>query len=458
MIASCVQSFTGEKALYLTGTLGLQNQLVRDFSSMGLVDVRGMSHYPCRELDMLQDCAQGPCLDGHRCIYLTGGCRYFDAVKDAGKADYTSTNYAFYFTQKDRGVGKRDLLICDEAHAIPEELSSFLRVEFHDSEINYPHQDLEIPQWVSWASSQGDIIERRMDRMPPGQARRRVKDLLGRLRRLATARTDWVVERTDRGVAFEPLWPAPYAEEWLWRGAKSVLLMSATIRPQHLEYMGLNPEDYEFIEFPSPFPVANRPIIQIGDCPRINRHTKEDDYEVWLRRMDQIISRRLDRKGIIHTVSYARAKYVLENSEHRKMMLVHTSRDTRAVVEKFKSSTEPLILVSPSVSTGWDFPGDTAAYQIIAKIPYPDTRSPVMRMRQELDEKYGGNVAAAEMVQMAGRIIRGPEDKGETFIVDGSFAGKGGWFFRAHLDNFPKWWRQAFRVEETIPAPINLTS
>lgn len=457
LIGVCLHSWLGGRGLYLTGTKGLQDQLRRDFGSMGLTDVRGMANYGCRELDMREDCSQGPCLDGHRCIYLNSGCHYFEAVRDAKTAGLASTNYAFHFTKKaGNELGHRDLLICDEAHAIPEELAGYLRVDLHDSEIAYPHVDQDMEAWAGWALERAGLLERRLESMPAGYGKRRLRDLLARLRRLGGATQDWVVERTDRGVGFEPLWPAPYCEEWLWRGAKKVVLMSATIRPQTLEYMGLKDGDYEFIEFPSPFPRENRPIIQIADCPRINFRATDEDMELWLLRADQIIGAREDRKGIFHTVSYARAKYVLENSQWAERMVFHTSRDTRAVVEKFKESREPLVLVSPSVGTGWDFPGDAASFQIIGKIPYPDTRSPVMKMRTELDDRYSSAVAAQEMVQMAGRIIRGPEDRGETFIIDGNFAGRQGWFFRRNLDSFPRWWRQAFRVEETIPRPLDL--
>ena len=41
----------------------------------------------------------------------------------------------------------------------------------------------------------------------------------------------------------------------------------------------------------------------------------EADIDLWVKRHDDVISARLDRKGLIHTTSYSRAKLLRERSK-----------------------------------------------------------------------------------------------------------------------------------------------
>ncbi len=447
LIAVGLHLLTRDPALYLTATKGLQDQIHHDFHRIGLRDVRGMSNYPCREREGIVQCDRGPCLEGFRCMYVGGGCEYFDAVAAGVESQLTSTNYAFHFTH-DKGLGTKSLLVCDEAHSIPEELSSFLRVELHEAEINLPRADMDIAGWSGWAQTVGKILAARLEATPAGYGKKQLKGLIGRVDRLATASGDWVVERVERGMAFEPVWPGPYAEQHLWRGASKVLLLSATLRPQTLQYLGIAPDDYEFHEYPSPFPKEDRRITYVPTV-RLTHRVTHDEMLTWVNRIDQIIEGRLDRKGIVHTTSYARAKFLVENSRWSDLLLMHTTRTTRDVVRQFKDAEAPAVLVSPSVTTGWDFPMTDCEYQIIGKIPFPDTRPAVMRARVEQDPNYAGFVAATDIVQATGRGIRGPGDRCETFIVDDAAA----WFIYRFRDAFPRWWREAYGKESVIPDP-----
>lgn len=106
---------------------------------------------------------------------------------------------------------------------------------------------------------------------------------------------------------------------------------------------------------------------------------------IWLSRIDQIISSRLACKGIIHSVSYQKATQIYYNSQYRDIMLLgEKGGNTPSLVARFKKATAPTILVSPAVSTGFDFPYDQCSYQILCKVPFPDLRG-----RQTKNEKTG---------------------------------------------------------------------
>ena len=68
-------------------------------------------------------------------------------------------------------------------------------------------------------------------------------------------------------------------------------------------------------------------------------------------RLDQIIGKRLDRKGIVHTVSYARRDWVLKWSKYSRLLWTHAPDNTEKIVEQFKRAAPPAVLVSPSLST-----------------------------------------------------------------------------------------------------------
>ena len=443
-----------QPALYLTSTRGLQDQVRFDFAPMGVVDVRGMQNYPCKELHNLHGCDRGPCTEGYRCPLIAQGCSYFDAVGEAARSRLTSTNYSFLFAHPgDDTLGPRPTVVLDEAHGVPDELSAALRVTLDEPELDLPRADRNLQWWVEWAKRAFDAHKKRLEAMGPGKEKRRLKDIVRRLARLAdidVPNEEWVVERTIRGWAWEPLWPAPYAEEMLWRGADRALLMSATIRPATLRYLGLNPEDYTWVEVPSPYPVRNRPIYWWPIGVRLKHSTPEWELDRWVASQDRIIEGRLDRKGLIHTVSYDRAMRLKERSEWKDIMLIHNSKNTAQVVKEFKAMEPPAVLVSPSLTTGYDFPYDTCEYQILSKVPFPNfADSEVGKARRKADDNYYLYLTATAITQAAGRIVRGPEDRGETFLVDDQF----GWVTFGNRGLYPEWFMNALMKVTGIPDP-----
>ena len=212
----------------------------------------------------------------------------------------------------------------------------------------------------------------------------------------------------------------------------------------------MEPDQYEFMEYPSTFEKERRPVYRIPTV-RLNKDTDEEGYRTWLTRIDQIIRDRLGRKGVIHTVSYKRAQLVMEKSEYRKYMMIHNSKNTRAVVEAFRKSDPPAILVSPVMDTGWDFIGPQARWMIVGKLPWPDTRAAVMRARKEKDPEYMAYLTMQGLVQMSGRGMRSEDDWCEVFVIDDSL----GWFMKGHGEFAPQWFREAIKWVNVIPEPLN---
>jgi Rad3-related DNA helicase len=478
------------RAAILTSSRGLQTQLHGDFHDTGLVDVRGMGNYTCRALAdgwVFPDessayfdhhpqgdpmCDLGPCLDGKACPYrgsripsddptpqdYSEGCLYFDAVAEAARAQVVSSNYAFWFTRRlsrQQSLGQRDILVLDEAHGAADELASFLQIDIRTWEVEsvagtkWPKGETEMEGWRVWASGALDKVLS-MDAPVSLRRRRERRELILKLGRLKTSGGgEWIAERYERGWKFEPLWPGPYVENWLFQGIDKVILSSATIRPKALEYLGLLPESYQFIEAPSPFPVERRPIIHIPTLKMHHANTEDQLIAFWVSTIDAIIKGRQDRKGIVHTVSYERAKFLYKHSRFQEYLILHEPGGTASAVSRFKDATAPKILVSPAIDTGYDFLYDAAEYNIIGKVAFPDTRSPIMRARAAVDKDYPKYIAATKLVQASGRTTRATDDASETFILDDQIQ----WFVRRHADFFPRSWMEAYRQEPMIPPP-----
>jgi Rad3-related DNA helicase len=174
---------------------------------------------------------------------------------------------------------------------------------------------------------------------------------------------------------------------------------------------------------------------------------------LWVNKIDQIIDRRLDRKGIIHTVSYARVDLIKQWSRHRDIMMTHQTATTRDVVADFKRARAPAVLVSPSMATGWDFPYDECNYQIIGKVPFPDSRDKVLQARTKIDPVYSYYITMQSLVQASGRGMRAEDDICETIVVDDHIS----WFIgKWGATLAPAWFRQAYKISRTIPEAVKL--
>jgi len=403
------------------------------------------------------------------------------AVGTAKRSEIVVANYDYWMSinkhATDQPVGQFDLLILDEAHDAPNKLAEFVSISLGKEELrellrcDLPPLDAGLEYWAHWAKEKVVVCENyykelRASKNGDVKTIRKLRDLASKLADLGSATrwkrsdpsepnvwfpgaaTDWVAEEYPWGATFAPVWAHGYAERFLFSSIPKVVLTSATIVPQTLSYLGLSPEDFEFNERPSTFPVARRPIYVVN-APSVRYGMSRGEEMVWMNKIDMILSTRLDRKTIIHAVSYDRARFIYENSRHARHMVIHTSRTTAAEVERFRRMAAPAILVSPAVKTGWDFPYDQCDVQIIAKVPFVPMQSAVVKARHKSDKSYVDYLAIMDLIQSAGRGMRAADDHCETFIIDGNI--KRLLFVRKTL--FPKWFRAAIKRVDTVPDP-----
>ena len=280
----------------------------------------------------------------------------------------------------------------------------------------------------------------------------RVRTLVRKLALVLSARGEWVWQDTRSGVAFTPVWPGLYSH-LVFGNSDRVLVMSATLTPKTVDLLGIPEDDRLWIEMPSAFPAYRTPIQHVKTI-RVDYRATDVDMRAWVNRIDQIIDRRLDRKGLILPVSYDRGDFIYRNSRHRDKIIIHGPREVTAAVEKWRRSPAPSVLISPSVNRGYDFPGDECRYIVIGKIPFMDGRDPVAKARNESDPEYAGYQTMQTLVQEAGRGTRSPEDWAEILIIDNHIS----WFLNKNSKFAPTFFKERLKRQgDVIPEPPPLT-
>lgn len=465
----------GGRGVALTSTKGLQDQIVEDFGSLGVWDVRGQRNYACRAMQKEGEWAhlymgsgvptvdEGPCHAGVQCTLKEAGCDYYDSIRIGTQARILSTNYAAWLAQRRyaQGLGKADILVCDEAHQALDELSDSLTITVDKWLLGAVGLESVPPQgsisdWKQWAAYHAHRLKSKLEGMSKPIS---PSDLKYRKRCKAAARVlqqvadmgvgEWVEDHTADSWVFACVQPAKYAEAMLWQGAKKVVLTSATLTPKTLTLLGIPLADAVLWECPSRFAVERRPVIHIPTC-QVDMKMKPGHWDMWCARIDQVVSQRPAVKGIIHTVSYKRRDTLLARSKHAERFVTHESKTLLPQVQYFKKHPGDLWLVSPSIMTGWDFPGAQCRVQIIAKLPFPDTRSKVLKARCEIDPDYMPYLTMQAFMQAVGRGMRSEQDWCETIVVDDHVK----WFIWKYRKLAPHYFLQSFRTSLTLPKPL----
>ena len=294
----------GLRCCVLTSTKALQDQLLKDFKSIGMVDIRGRANYEC--------CLGGgyTCDEGRhaRCPrQKSNKCPSRYAYTAACNAQLVTSNYSYWIYQHlyGEGLGHFDLLVCDEAHDAPEQVCSAVAVTLTTKEIygrlrsQFPKTRDDMGEWARWSHPLIREAEEGLDDAqgyasaepnPPKKLIREVadwKNLIGKLKTVASAKGDWAIQDHKYGVSVTPLWASEFAEQILFRGIKTVLLTSATIRRKTLELMGVPDRESDFREYPVVFDPTRSPVFFMQTNKiRVDRNITDGQRQIWMNWID----------------------------------------------------------------------------------------------------------------------------------------------------------------------------
>lgn len=453
----------------VTHSKALQTQYMRDFESCGLVDIRGRNNYTC---DLKPDDPDFSCEDGYssRCPYKgTIACPASQAEMRAATSSLVVTNYAKWCMSKKFGQGMQHFqqVIYDECHFMPEALANAMQVVLHYREIeeglkiDFPTIGTDhVETWKEWAQQARPIA---LNAMMAAQARItgvpnpkpswikhfvHMRSLNRKLATLALCRAqDWVAEEIEEvGWQFDPIRPGRYGESALLFRLPHIVAVSATARPKTMFMSGIGKDAFTFKEFKSDFDPKRCPIYYVPTM-RVDSRAKSLDL-LWAR-LDQVVARRRDRNGIIHTVSYQRREDILQRSRFAESMVFNAKGESVSdCLDRFIEAYPGSIFVSPSVEAGYDLPYTAAEWQVLCKIPF-EPPSRIVKAREQDDPEYRAYQAMQRMVQAFGRAMRAKDDACENFIFDENLD----WFLPRYGHLAPSWFHGFYSKQEVLPQP-----
>jgi len=339
-------------------------------------------------------------------------------------------------------TGDVDLFI-DECHNLPVTLSGLVSIQMNEnyrSRYNippFPHAiggaPVMLRKAANWASA-AEAALLPLTKSSDIKLQRRAKNKRAELGEFATTArnaddAEWYVESRPGDKFFaRPVVPGPYSRLLLDPGARSTILMSATIGGESgakVLAKELAIDEYEFVSYPHIFPKENRPVYFAKNAPRMSYSSTDADYNKQIEMMADVLSRHPDEKGIIHTASWKHAERItkgLRRYGYRGRVILPRGDRVRSI-EEYKRARGEVVAVSPSWKEGLSFDDDLCRYTIIAKCPFPSFADPVVKLRAK---RKGGRgwidwQTALAVVQAAGRGVRSETDFATTYILDGNW-------------------------------------
>lgn len=431
-----------DSSYILTVTKQLQDQYLEDFSNLSLV--KGRRNFQCRR-DLDLSCDEGKCILGEdACENPNTDCDYFMQKFNALNSKTVISNYHYMFLELNY-VGdftKRELLICDEAHNIENTLMSQLKLEFAiddlkdylkfdvTDEILFELENGDYDTWLIFIQEIRSLYEKELDKIKDVNKIQILEKIsfikreIGNCNRFIENITydpySWVFDYDEdyEIIEFKPLKVDNYAKNTLLDYGEVCILMSATI----LDYkffskcLGLGEDEVYAIRRKSPFDLNRNPIKSF-DGFNLSHKTIKDNAPKTLSVVKEILDRHKNEKGIIHTVSGQCKDYLIYNLNDERL-IEHNTQNRVEQFDKFKNSSKPLVLISPSMNEGVDLPGDLCRFQIIYKLPYPDLADKQIRLRANADEDWYNYKTALSLIQTYGRGMRSEDDYCVTYFID----------------------------------------
>lgn len=465
-----------ESGIYAVHSKPLQNQIEDDFPE-GVV-LFGRDNYPCvrNAMTTAADCTASktsPCSLKSKCPYKV---RKLQAVS----SPYPVLNYSYLLTEVNY-VGKfsgRPVIVIDEADSLESTLYQFTALSLHSKALD--RYQIELPDyktvstsnglanWKAWGSETYSRLNNKLNKLARKievleesgtdeedlePYRKDFERLSGLVSKLSIFNeyldSTWLFdERDDKyGTRYEfrPLWLSPQlTEKFLWSHAAKFVLMSATFPPVEVlgKILGIPYSQIDSISVPSTFDPSRRKVIA-RPVANLTSKTMEAETPKAINQIKSILAIHSNDKGLVHTVSYKLRDEIMSIDNSR--LLTHNARDKIEILEKFRNSEFPLVLISPSSERGISLPGSDCRFIIIVKASYLSLGDKSVKQRiysSQTGQLWYTSDMALTVVQMAGRGMRSAEDYCTTYILDYQITNV--LFNRPGL--FPSWFREAIET------------
>ncbi len=455
LIAASVAGYFGS-SFVVTASKHLQDQYTKDMP--WFKPNKGMPNFACHKMmekhgiDLTETdfavqnkwtCDMGPCTvtveENKERVKKT--CKYKPKLDDVAKgkikpddclyylqkyqsliSSHSIWNYASYFQmmkyQKEKYSEylNKKVAIFDEAHRIEDQIIQFVGIDIYERNLNeckidaenYDLQDIDDVMKLSDGLSES--YARQISELEESNAFAQnpdyevVQTLENKYKKYAEARAEIYSNKQNF------ILNKPYYDE----GGK---FRSLSVKP-------LDISKVEIVDTQvSPFPIENRKV-EFTDVKRLSYSSTRDDELQVIKKIDEIMTKYGDKKGLVLTSSKSRCFEILENlsEENRKRIRICHSfnadgKTQDQIVQEHAESTNG-VLLSSSLWEGVDLKEDLSRFQIIAKAPYPMLSETRTKIKMEKYPLWYKAQAIMKLLQGFGRSIRDYGDWADTYVLD----------------------------------------
>lgn len=427
-------------AFALTITKQLQDQYGGLFNDGKTL--KGKVNYKCN-IDENYDVESAPCIFSPKLknsCWESNKCAYYNARNESVISKFSILNYSMFLSLPGH-VKRRNFIICDEASELEEELTNRYSLNIDYSKLALAGLKVKkvttdnyeaIFSWVNNIHGEvTDCMEKLMAKASNNLAKLSMGDhiklkFFRNLQRSITnvidlwSTCEFIVDKNAEKISLTPLYINTVTRDIFDYGDK-IVLMSATIsRPEFFaKTLGIDKDDYDLIDVESTFEAKKSPIYISTKTP-LNYENLKKNLPVIAEQIKQICDNHPNEKGIIHTHTSDICSYLQTKLSGKRFIFREDGMNNEKLLDFHMKSTEPTVMVSPSLGYGTDLHGDNGRFQIIVKTPYPPLSNKRIKKKFDLDKSWYVDKAINTLVQMSGRCTRSKQDHSVTYIMDGT--------------------------------------
>ena len=437
--ATLSRIYSKGKSYILTPTNQLLTPYENQFNNISLKKVKARKFFTCKRnrkycsyiLCHDYDCRYNKNLNLSKELSPGTTCEYLYQLNEGLESDAIICTYDYFFIEafrKRNFLNKRKLIICDEGHNIDNLASSGSTLMLYDKSLKkvgldtqQEYDDLQETEDNYFFLTKAKLYyEEYLEKDNIDSDDRRIlKKELFKLRNFLS-----YFEEDDNNISFEysegrrdnhiwkfsPINSKQFVSDVLFDYSDVCIFMSSSIFDySHFAYdLGIDENEVFKLRVPPIFDLSNNPVKVYNKFNMEYENLKEIKYKT-LPIIEEILENHKFEKGIIHTFSYECTNFLYENLTNNRRLITHMTGNRETQLEIFKNSPQKLVFVSPSMDEGVDLPGDLCRFQIIYKLPYPNSQDQRIKIREKTYEDgtdWYVHKMLTKLIQAYGRGIR----------------------------------------------------
>lgn len=321
---------------------------------------------------------------------------------------------SFYYHYIQRPEDRPSVVIIDEAHKLADMLVMTISQTFACHYYGIP-KDLNDQGFLDWLSERISKLEKlksvekfkkQYERL--GLLQAYLKDNLKNIRIDYQMIPNFRTRSKELHLSVTPLtFPTDLLHTIFGKETK-IVFMSGTMFPIHMKELGLEKFDYK--EYVSPCPVANRHISAYSKLERSNV----------AQLADAITKSRISLRQpatLVHVPYNQQAEY----KKYLGKVITHTKDTKESALRRFKKNGG--ILLASGMAEGVDLPGDQCRLAIIPKLLYPNLGDDAVKKRMKMPDgqTWYSMQTLVTTIQQIYRGVRGKDDWCVIVILDPTF-------------------------------------